>query len=72
MKQCEKLGPIFFNHQWNYDEITASNLNPMGVFSIDDYAKDGGEELFTKMHWVLQSNSYRIVKESQLERNASW
>ena len=29
----EKLGPIFFNHQWKYDGITASNLNPVGVFS---------------------------------------
>ena len=39
---------------------------------IDDYAKDGGEELFTKMHCVLLSNSYRIVEDSQLGRNASW
>ena len=31
---------------------------------IDDYAKDGGEELFTKMHRVLSSNYYRIVKDS--------
>ena len=30
----EKPGPIFFNHQWNYDGITASNLNPVRVFSI--------------------------------------
>ena len=29
-----KLGPILSNHQWNYDGITASNLNPVGVFSI--------------------------------------
>ena len=28
------LGPIFFNHQWNYERITASNLYPVGVFSI--------------------------------------
>ena len=27
-------GPIFFSHQWNYDGITASNLNPVGLFSI--------------------------------------
>ena len=27
-----------------------------GVTSIDDYAKDGGEELFTKMHCVLITN----------------
>ena len=26
------------------------------VFRIDDYAKDGGEELFTKMHCVLIAN----------------
>ena len=24
----------FFNHQWNYDGIMASNLSPVGVFSI--------------------------------------
>ena len=30
----EKPGPNFFNHQWNYDGTTASNLNPVGVFSI--------------------------------------
>ena len=30
----EKLGPFFFNHQRDYDGITASNLNPMGVFSF--------------------------------------
>ena len=28
----------------------------LGV-AIDDYAKDGGEELFTKMHCVLITNS---------------
>ena len=27
-----------------------------GVTSIDDYAKDCGEELFTKMHCVLITN----------------
>ena len=26
---------------------------------IDEYAKDGGEELFTKMHCVLISNPWR-------------
>ena len=31
---------------------------------IDDYANDGGEALFTKMHCVLQLNSYRIVMDS--------
>ena len=32
--------------------------------AIDDYAKDSGEEFFTKKHCVLQSNSYRIVEDS--------
>ena len=27
-------GSLFCNHQWNYDGITASNLNPVGGFSI--------------------------------------
>ena len=31
---------------------------------IDDYAKDGGEELSTKMHCVISSNFYRMVKDS--------
>ena len=30
----EKLAPIFFNHQWSYDGITTSNLNPVGMFPI--------------------------------------
>ena len=30
----EKLGPIFFNHQWNHERIMASNLHPVDVFSI--------------------------------------
>ena len=30
----EKLGPIFFNHRWNYERIAASNLHPVEVFSI--------------------------------------
>ena len=33
---CRKVcstGTIM-NHQWNYDGITASNLNPEGMFSI--------------------------------------
>ena len=29
-----KFGPIFFNHHWNYQKITDSNLHPVGVFSI--------------------------------------
>ena len=28
-------------------------VGPGGVASIEDYAKDGGKELFTKMHCVL-------------------
>ena len=39
---------------------------------IDDCGKDGGEEFFTKMHCVFESNSYRIVKDSRFERIASW
>ena len=31
---------------------------------VDDCAKDGSEERFTKMHCVLRSNSYRIDKDS--------
>ena len=31
--------------------------------TIDDCAKDGGEEFFTKMHCVLLSNSHRIVED---------
>ena len=30
------------------------------VISTDDYAKNGSDELSTKMHCVLLSNSYRI------------
>ena len=30
----KNLGPIFSHHQWNYDGITVSNLNPIRVFSI--------------------------------------
>ena len=32
--EVEELGPIFFNHQWDYDGITASNLNPVGFFKF--------------------------------------
>ena len=39
--------------------------------AIDDCAKDGGEEFFTEMQCVLLSNSYRIVKDLRLERDAS-
>ena len=38
---------------------------------LDDYAKDGSEEIFNKMHCIPQSNSYRIDYDSQLKRNAS-
>ena len=30
----EKPGPIFCNHQLNYDVMTASNLSPVSVFYI--------------------------------------
>ena len=32
--KIEKASPGFCRHQWNYDVITVSNLNPVGVFSI--------------------------------------
>ena len=32
-------------HVWSFETISSN--------SIHDYAKDGGEELFTKMHYVL-------------------
>ena len=34
-----------------------------GNRAIEDYAKDSGEEVSTKMDCVLLSNSYRIVKD---------
>ena len=46
------------------DIVKSVQLLRFQVRPIDDYAKDGGKELFTKMPCVLQSNSYRIVKDS--------
>ena len=40
-------------------------------FAIDDCAKAGGEEFFTKMQCVPLLNSYRIVKDLQFEQDAS-
>ena len=34
MKTTEKPAHAFHNRQWNYDGITASNLEPVEVFSI--------------------------------------
>ena len=45
------------------EEVSFKQISALQI-AIDDYAKDGGEELFTKMHCVLLSNSYRIVKDS--------
>ena len=39
---------------------------------IDDYAKDGGEELFTKMHCVRITNTQRFHRNSIKECSASW
>ena len=36
---------------------------------INEYAKDDGEERFTKRHCALSSNPHMIVKDSKLERN---
>ena len=30
----KNLALSFFNHQWDYDRITDSNLDPVGMFSI--------------------------------------
>ena len=43
-----------------------------GITTVDDCANDGGEELFTKMRCVLELNSYRIVKDTYFDHNASW
>ena len=32
------------------------SLKNTTTYSIDDYAKDGGEDLFTKIHCVLVTN----------------
>ena len=36
--------------------MQVSNIIILLLLVIDDYAKDGGEELFTKMHCVLITN----------------
>ena len=39
-----------------YDNMAVSDLRKVAVagdISVVDYAKDGGEELFPKMHYVL-------------------
>ena len=55
MKLCVDITETWLDH--------FSKLAPSS-HAMDDFAKDGGEELFTKMHRVLQSNSCRIVKDS--------
>ena len=47
---------IFFHLQHN-------SFYTIRLRRIDDYAKDVGEELFTKTRCALRSNSYRIVKD---------
>ena len=44
--------------------VVRNLFTKMHCVSIDDYAKDGGEEIFPKMHRALKSNFYRIVKDS--------
>ena len=44
----------------------------IGDFAREDFAKDGGEELFTKMQCVLSRTFHRIVKDSLFERYVSW
>ena len=39
---------------------------------LDDCAKDGGNEFFTKMYCVLTTNPYRFYRNSIKEHNASW
>ena len=47
-----------------YEIATKIFCQSGGMRVIDDYAKDGGKELFTKIHCILRSNSYRIVQDS--------
>ena len=45
-----KIQPLF--DRWTISPFIILNYYRL----IDDYAKDGGEELFTKMHCVLTAN----------------
>ena len=47
-----------------FDLASSERILMEAVLGIDDCAKDGGKEFFTKMHCVLLSNPYRIVKYS--------
>ena len=54
-----------FNYEAHYyGFIYSFEFSIMIDLIIDDCAKDGGKEFFTKMQCVLLSNSYRIVKDS--------
>ena len=52
-KKLSRLIHVMFLLQWYIVIFHGIYLN---VSPIDDYAKDGGEELFTKMHCVLITN----------------
>ena len=47
-----------------YGNVNEVNIAVTKARTIDYCAKDGRKELFTKMHCVLSSNSYRIFKDS--------
>ena len=67
------LRPDNFGHlNLVFNEYFYEKISVCASSAIDDCAKDGGKEFFTKMHCVLLSNSYRIVKDSNSERSASW
>ena len=45
-----------------YENLFGGNQSFRSI--IDDCAKDGGKEFITKIHCILQWNSYRIFKDS--------
>ena len=44
----------------------------MPMTPMEDYAKDGGEEFFTKVHCVRSRKLERIFWDSIIEGNGSW
>ena len=56
-----KIHSISFIERFSFERIKNSNLadrirrclQTRILSAIDDYAKDGGKELFTKMHCIL-------------------
>ena len=53
-KRCFNL--VYWSLQQEIWPTSIATLSCLETTSIDDYAKDGGEELFTKMHRVLIPN----------------